>query len=455
MLPLQNEEKEFAVSGPKSSRYTLTAAQRRALAEQLERERQLRIQAERDERQRNENFSLYSDVDALVKQNNRLIDDANQVQRETEMKVVSAGNAQSTTKLLGERAKAICNQIRNAQGNELLEQKQSLIEIKSTLRTLYSELNNDISEVQSQHRKQLESVINDSADLSFDAPSITKAEPHKSTDNRQSEAEARQKCINALADVKDSALSSKLKDEYNGISTKLADIQTRDFFENYYSLTIVPFLKECKEWKNLVERIGEKFKAAESEYRVLCEEQDEQVQQFDFSEDGLANLEAEVNRLKTAKLDDEEQAYISQTIDDVMVEMGYKLIGNNEVTKKSGKHFKKELYLFDEGTAVNVTTSSTGQITMELGLLDTQDRIPDVEETDTLCRQMRTFCGSYADIEKKLAERGIVAKHLSLLPPEAQFAQVINVEDYNMSDDETYVKEKKKATASEQKAMHY
>ena len=95
------------MSGPKSSRYTLTAAQRRALAEQLERERQLRIQAERDERQRNENFSLYSDVDALVKQNNRLIDDANQVQRETEMKVVSAGNVQSTTKLLGERAKAI------------------------------------------------------------------------------------------------------------------------------------------------------------------------------------------------------------------------------------------------------------------------------------------------------------------------------------------------------------
>ena len=188
---------------------------------------------------------------------------------------------------------------------------------------------------------------------------------------------------------------------------------------------------------------------------MLCEEQDEQAQQFEFCEEGLANLEAEVSRLKTAKLDDEEQAYISRTIDDVMLEMGYKLIGNNEVTKKSGKHFKKELYLFDEGTAVNVTTSSTGQITMELGLLDTQDRIPDVEETDTLCRQMRTFCGSYADIEKKLAERGIVSKHLSLLPPEAQFAQVINLEDYNMSDDETYVKEKKKATASEQKAMHY
>lgn len=440
------------MSGPKSSRYTLTAAQRRALAEQLERERQLRIQAERDQRQREENFDLYSDVSALIKQNNKLIDEAEQVRRETEMRVALASSVLSTTKLLSERAQTICNQIRDSQGNELLEQKQSLIEIKSTLRTLYSELNNDISEVQSQHRKQLESVINNSADLSFDAPSITKAEPHKSTDNRH---KARQKCINALAEVEDSGVPAKLKDEYNGISTKLADIQTCDFFENYYSLTIVPFLKECKEWGKLAERIGEKFKAAESEYRVLCEEQDEQVRQFDFSEEGLANLKAEVNRLKTAKLDDEEQAYISQTIDDVMVEMGYKLIGNNEVTKKSGKHFKKELYLFEEGTAVNVMTSSTGQITMELGLLDTQDRIPDVEETDTLCRQMRTFCGSYAELEKKLAERGIVSKHISLLPPEAQFAQVINVEDYNMSDDETYVKEKKKATASEQKAMHY
>lgn len=172
------------MSGPKSSRYTLTAAQRRALAEQLERERQLRIQSERDQRQREENFDLYSDVRALIKQNNKLIDEAEQVRRETEMRVALASSVLSTTKLLSERAQTICNQIRDSQGNELLEQKQSLIEIKSTLRTLYSELNNDISEVQSQHRKQLESVINNSADLSFDAPSIAKAEPHKSTDNR-------------------------------------------------------------------------------------------------------------------------------------------------------------------------------------------------------------------------------------------------------------------------------
>ena len=102
------------MSGPKSSRYTLTAAQRRALAEQLERERQLRIQAERDERQRNENFSLYSDVDALVKQNNRLIDDANQVQRETEMKVVSAGmrRALQSCWASGQRLSAIKSEMR-------------------------------------------------------------------------------------------------------------------------------------------------------------------------------------------------------------------------------------------------------------------------------------------------------------------------------------------------------
>ena len=440
------------MSGPKSSRYTLTVAQRRALAEQLEKQRQLRIQAEKDERQRSENLELCGDIDALIKKNDKLIDYARKVQNDTGLEIHEIEKATITPQKVIARTNLIRGQIRKEKGNALVAQKQELLSAKAELRSLYSALYSCISDTQRRDKQNLAAAIAGAANLTFNVP-VNDTHPEEDSDNR--EAEAKQKCVDVLMAIEDSGLSARLRTEHKTIADKLADIQTTNFFENYYSLTIIPFIKECKEWGSLVDRIGDLFKAAESEYRILCEEQDEQQEQFEFNEEGLAKLEAEVARLKTAKLDDEEQAYISQTIDDVMVEMGYKLIGNNEVTKKSGKHFKKELYLFEEGTAVNVTTSSTGQITMELGLLDTQDRMPDVEETDTLCRQMRTFCGSYADIEKKLAERGIVAKHLSLLPPEAQFAQVINVEDYNMNDDETYVKEKKKTTASEQKTMHY
>lgn len=440
------------MSGPKSSRYTLTAAQRRALAEQLEKQRQLRIQAEKDERQRNENLGLCADIDALVKQSDKLIESARKVQSDTGLEIHEIEKTEIASQRISSRANLIRSQIKAEKGNGLVAQKQELLSAKAELRSLYATLNSGISDTQKKDKQNLTAVIAGAANLTFDAP-VNNTPPEE--DDSSHEEEAKKKCVNALMAIEDSGLSAKLKAEHKTIADKIADIQTTNFFENYYALTIVPFIKECKEWTDLVDRIGDRYKATESEYRILCEEQDEQQEQFEFNEEGLAKLEAEVARLKTAKLDDEEQAYISKTIDDVMVEMGYKLIGNNEVTKKSGKHFKKELYLFEEGTAVNVTTSSTGQITMELGLLDTQDRMPDVEETDALCRQMRTFCGSYADIEKKLAERGIVAKHLSLLPPEAQFAQVINVEDYNMNDDETYVKEKKKAAASEQKTMHY
>ncbi len=440
------------MSGPKSSRYTLTAAQRRAIAEQLEKQRQLRIQAEKDERQRCENLGLCADIDALVKQNDKLIDYARKVQNETGLEIKEVEEFTITSQKVIARANLIRGQIKKEKGNALASQKQELLSTKMELRSLYSALNSCISDAQRRDKQNLAVAIAEGANLTFDVP-VNDTHPEEDSTNR--EAEAKQKCVDALMAIEDSGLSTKLRAEHNAITDKIADIQTTNFFENYYALTIVPFIKECKEWAALVGRIGDHFKTVESEYRILCEEQDEQQKEFEFSDDGLAKLEAEVARLKAVKLDDEEQAYISQTIDDVMVEMGYKLIGNNEVTKKSGKHFKKELYLFEEGTAVNVTTSSTGQITMELGLLDTQDRMPDVEETDTLCRQMRTFCGSYADIEKKLAERGIVSKHISLLPPEAQFAQVINVEDYNMNDDETYVKEKKKAAANEQKTMHF
>ena len=121
-----------------------------------------------------------------------------------------------------------------------------------------------------------------------------------------------------------------------------------------------------------------------------------------------------------------------------MIEMGYNLIGSRSVTKKNGKHFENELYLFDEGTAVNVTRSDEGQITMELGGLDKIDRIPTALESQRLCEDMDEFCVDYEEIEKRLVEKGIKVKRISILPAEEQYAQIINVEDYNMKEDVEY-----------------
>lgn len=156
-------------------------------------------------------------------------------------------------------------------------------------------------------------------------------------------------------------------------------------------------------------------------------------QKFVCSSDAVAKLKDEIARIKTIADEDEEQSYISNCIDEVMEEMGYSVLGSREVTKKNGRHFRNELFTYSEGTAVNVTYSSDGKIAMELGGIDTEDRLPESNEAKVLCNAMENFCADFNEIEKRLAQKGVVlADRISLLPPSADYAQIINTSDYYM-----------------------
>ena len=156
-------------------------------------------------------------------------------------------------------------------------------------------------------------------------------------------------------------------------------------------------------------------------------------EEIPFSVDAVAVLDARIGEMEELIRHQEEQAYISRCVDEAMQEMGYAVAGDREVVRRSGKRFRNELYLFDEGTAVNVTYSSDGQITMELGGIDTEDRIPTAAETNGLVANMRDFCDDYREIEQRLRKKGIVSRRISILPVDAQFAQIINVSDYHLS----------------------
>ena len=49
-----------------------------------------------------------------------------------------------------------------------------------------------------------------------------------------------------------------------------------------------------------------------------------------------------------------------------------------------------------------------------------------------MASDMRTFCDDYYEIERRLRKKGIVTKRISILPPEEQYAQIINVSDYSL-----------------------
>ena len=225
--------------------------------------------------------------------------------------------------------------------------------------------------------------------------------------------------------------------------------------KNYSALTVKPLLKKCTQFLTEYEQYHEEFDALYSEYLALCELYYYVAREYTCSAESAEALKIEIQRIKETVAEDDEQAYISNCLDEVMIEMGYSVLGSREVTKKNGKHFRNELYSYGEGTAVNVTYSSDGKIAMELGGIDTADRLPDAHETSELCDAMQSFCDNFKEIEKQLAAKGVIVRdRVSILPPNAEYAQIINTSDYKMqSEAEKLQAKKEKRKVSKPKIM--
>ena len=201
---------------------------------------------------------------------------------------------------------------------------------------------------------------------------------------------------------------------------------------NFESITVKKIFRDVKAWRMECERKEAEFAEAVIRYQVLCDmadRADERDRRFADKDE----LEAAVSELEAIIVRQKEQSYIADCVDEVMADMGYDLIGRREVRKKSGRQFKNELYQFGEGTAVNITYSSEGQISMELGGIAREDRIPDEEETAALTQEMEKFCGEFSEFEKRMKAKGvIVGDRIALMPPTAEHAAIINVNDYEV-----------------------
>lgn len=209
------------------------------------------------------------------------------------------------------------------------------------------------------------------------------------------------------------------------------EIKNDSFIDNYYDITVLPYVKKCKKYNEY----GDEFNELVSKHKYYREYLGMPIVKFTFSMNNLVSLRQEVVELEQQCAKLEEQRYISESLNQVMKDMGYNVVGSREVTKKSGRKFRNELYHFGEGLVVNVTYAANGQISMELGGVDTNDREPSEEEGSILCDEMVEFCDEFPEIEKRLKEKGVVLiNRISILPPIEEYAQIINVSDYKMTE---------------------
>lgn len=332
-----------------------------------------------------------------------------------------------------------------------LNRKKAILEKLKAIKSDVTKLLKEIEECgkQSQDLKaQISADIQENLGGSFDLSWDTPEEP--------SCPSLKEDILFVLSDLlSNSALSLELGFKIKNAIEKVNNINSDDFLKNFKAVTVKPIMDECQEYIKNIEVYGAEFKELEAEYIVLCSESHITSRQFIISESGIAELRAEIAKLESELLDDSEQEYIADTIDEVMTDMGYDLIGGREVTKKSGKRFRDELYTFGEGTAVNIRYDNQGKIAMELGALDSTDRLPSSSEAAKLEDEMVAFCDKFTEFEKRLAQKGIICKNrISHLPANAEYAQIINTSDYDMKTEYESIKAERRTAKGESKKQY-
>lgn len=408
------------MSGPKSTRYTLTPEQRRILAEARERERKTRREWDKLQQYKNELATLNDNLETAKKNVDMLVERLGTGKEEQTNICTSLAEIQEVIQEAG---------IINEQSG--LEKLQSInAKIQTTVKS--AKKAKALYEGQS---KEIADKLSTDIDDSISAGMMLRVE--EAIVKPLSHLEVQHKKIDELLNsVQALNISRELQEECMEIRQKAHEISNEGFIDNYYAMTVVPFVKKCKRYDEQLAEYGEEFEELTSKHRYYSEYLGLPVVQFVFSMDKIETLKQEVKELEHQCEQLEEQRHISESLDEVMREMGYHVVGSREVVKKSGRKFRNELYHFSEGAVVNITYAANGQISMELGGVDTCDREPSEAECAALCDEMTEFCGDFQEIEKRLKEKGVVlANRISMLPPVEDYAQIINISEYEMTEE--------------------
>ena len=407
------------MSGPKSARYTLTPEQRRILAEARERERKTKRELDKLQQHRGELATLKERLSTATTSIDMLVDR------------VGAGNeVQQSIRNSITQIETIIQESAGFSKQSGLESLQSFnIKAKTVgelARKIVAQYEIQSSEINAALSKNIEDSITEGMSIRID-DEIVKPQSHLESQKA--------KIKDVLREANNSNISSDLQKEGIAILGRAQEITDDSFIDNYYAMTVLPYIKRCKAYEEQIKEYGEEFDELVSKHRYYSEYLGMPVISFTFSMDTLNSLRHEVAELESQSAKIEEQQYISESLDQVMRDMGYNVVGSREVVKKSGRKFRNELYHFSEGSVVNVTYAANGQISMELGGVDTCDREPSEEESSVLCDEMVEFCDEFSEIERRLKEKGVVLMNrISMLPPAEEYAQIINVSDFNMTD---------------------
>lgn len=131
----------------------------------------------------------------------------------------------------------------------------------------------------------------------------------------------------------------------------------------------------------------------------------------------IEQLQQETERLKELRLQQMKNEFIYENSVKVLEEMGYKLVGDHTIIKKSGAMVKSTLLKLDEKTAVNLVSTQDGQYTFELVGVTQEGHKPTEEELENLFRVMGETCEfRNTEYQRRMKEHGCIMENINIRP---------------------------------------
>jgi hypothetical protein len=195
-----------------------------------------------------------------------------------------------------------------------------------------------------------------------------------------------------------------------------------------------------------------------AKYAALCsalEIQPKDFNQFAIQSDEQeqVQLKEEIVRLQSEINRRDEQDYVSECVREAMQEMGHEVLFD-DVFRENNAEVGRAMYAFRENSAVNVYTSENGSVMFEVVGIDQAARAPGVEEQQSLVEDMGSFCTEYDIIKQKLAQKGISANNEVKLPPDRQFAKIVEAAGKQPRKEQNKKRKKAAGKNSAQRNLH-
>ena len=227
-------------------------------------------------------------------------------------------------------------------------------------------------------------------------------------------------------------LSEFLLQKYNKHKNLL---QTANSFIEFkkFSLDFIPqFIEKANQYRLEQEQLNTEFSEIYIDYVSLCEECGIPPEQFSVTKENVEKMKTISLDMDNFLLEQKKNNYIKDAINETMAELGLPILATKVQPNSDNTTLNKFLVQFKDDTAIDVTVTEDGHISMEVGLMDNYYRGVTPEEAAHFSLEASKFCEKYKLLQQKLEEKGVILDEGETYPPTSAHAKIIDVSDYNL-----------------------